>query len=239
MGLLARSTVPSLMRLLKDPESTVRTQAALALWSIDAKADVALPILNLVLKDVDNNDRWEAIEAVGMVSVEARPAIRGLTEVVVAALKDRDARVRCHAARWLFRREQQARVVIPLLREAVTDRDVFVRLSAVEALGEMGAEARILGLLTAALEDRDLTVRLAAEEALAHGGADVVPSLIEALKSSSAKVRLGVVRALGMIGPAAKAALPALQSLKADKKDVALRKAVEESLLAINPNPAG
>ena len=51
-------------------------------------------------------------------------------------------------------------------------------------------------------------------EALARGGAESVPQLIEALKSGSAKVRLGVVRALGLMGPAAKGATKTLESIK-------------------------
>jgi HEAT repeat protein len=163
---------------------------------------------------------------VGIISVEARPPIKGLLEFVVKALKDRDVPVRIHAAKWLFRRERQAKVVVPLLRDGVADRDVFVRLSAVEALGEMQADARVVPLLTTALEDRDITVRLAAEEALARGGADAVPALLEALKSKNSKVRVGVVYALGLIGPAAKGAVSALNGLKEDK-DGAVRKAVE------------
>jgi HEAT repeat protein len=217
------------MRMMKDPESTVRTQAALALWNIDRSAEVAVAILNLVLKDVDNKDRWEAIEAMGIIAIEARPPIRGLTEVLVNGLKDRDARVKVHAAKWLFRRNRQPSVVVPMLREAVTDRDWFVRLTAVETLGELGAEARVVPLLMAALEDRDAGVRLAATEALARGGADAVPQLVEALKNKNARVRVGVVRALGMIGPAALKAVPELQGLKKDA-DAAVRAAVEEAL---------
>jgi HEAT repeat protein len=238
MGLPARSAVKALEKLRKDPISPVRTQVALALWSIDQNASDALRTLKLVLADVDNKDRWEAIEAVGIISVEARPPIRGLLEVVVTALKDRDARVRTHAAKWLFRRTREAREVAPFLREGVTDRDVFTRVSCVEALGELGAEGRAVPLLAAALEDKNLAVRLAAEEALARGGPAVVPQLLESLKSKSAKVRLGVARALGLIGPAAKSARSALEALKRDK-DPGVRQAAEEALWAIEGVKAG
>ncbi len=109
MGLPARSALAALMRLVKDPDPVVRTQVALALWNIDQNAEVALPILRMVIVDVDNKDRWEAVEAVGAISVQADPPIRGLMTLVVSALKDRDARVRTQAAKWLFRRERQAR----------------------------------------------------------------------------------------------------------------------------------
>ncbi len=224
MGLPVRLALEPLLRLAKDTDSAVRTQVALALWRIDQQADVALPILKQVIQDVDNTNRWEAIEAMGIIFVEAQPSIRGLTELVVNALKDRDTLVRTHAAKWMFRRERQPRVVVPLLRDGVTDRDVQVRLASVEVLGEMGAEARVAPLLLTALEDRDLSVRLAAEEALAQGGAEAVPQLIESLKSKRAKVRLGVIRALGLMGPAAKEATSVLEKLQGDG-DAAVRKA--------------
>src|SRR5205807_10372638 len=136
----ARSAVKKLTAALRDSESTVRAQAALAVWNIDLDTELALPILNLVLKDVDNRDRWEAVDAIGQISIEARPAIRGLTEVLFKAVKDRDPYVQVYAARWLFRREKKARVVVPLLRDRVVkERDAMVRLAAVETLGELGA----------------------------------------------------------------------------------------------------
>src|SRR5262249_31745686 len=152
------------------------------LWRKDKKADKRaredeLRMIKRVLVDVDNKDRWEAIEAVGVLSAEARPPIKGLLEVLVNGVKDRDAQVRAHAAKWIFRRTRQGKEVAPVLRDVVADRDVFVRQSAVEALGELGAEARVVPVLTVALLDRDPGVRLAAEEGLARGGAEAVPQI--------------------------------------------------------------
>jgi HEAT repeat protein len=232
MGVAARSARPALERVLKDPDAAVRSQAALALWAIDQDAEAALPVLTLVLKDLDTADRWEAVEAIGTIGAEARPAIRGIFEVLASALKDRDVRVRAQAARQLWRRERQAKVIVPLLRDVVTDRDLLARTMAVETLGELGAEERAFGPLTQALEDRDLGVRLLAEEALARGGADAVPRLVEALGAKSPRVRLGAVRALGLIGPAARPALGRLGKL-ASEGDAALQAAARDAVRAI------
>ncbi|MFO0843868.1 MAG: HEAT repeat domain-containing protein [Gemmataceae bacterium] len=237
MGVAARSALPALEQMLKDPDAAARTQAALSLWSIDQNAEAALPVANLVLKDVDTADRWEAIEAVGIIGAEARPPIRGLFEVLANALKDRDPRVRVQAARHLWRRERQAKVIVPLLRDAVADRDPLVRAVAVETLGELGADESALPLLALALEDRDAGVRLLAEEGLARGGVGSVPSLLESLGAKSRRVRLGAVRALGLIGPAAKGARGGLEKLTAGP-DAALQLAAREALRAIGPaNP--
>src|SRR5205807_7329528 len=77
------------------------------------------------------------------------------------------------------------------------------------------------------------SVRLAAEEGLARGGAEMVPQLIEALKNKNPKVRAGVARALGMIGPpAGKPAALALVRLQKDT-DEGVRSAVRDALRAI------
>jgi HEAT repeat protein len=237
MGVHARPAIASLRKMLKDAEAPVRTQAALALWRLDRQADVAVPILNLVHKDVDNKDRWEAIEAFGIIAVEARPPIRGLTEVLVTALKDREARVRVAAVRALWRRTKQEKVVVPLLREAVTERDVLVRLLAVQTLGELGAEAKVTPLIFTALEDRDAGVRFAAVKALARGGKEIVPQLVPALKDKRAKVRAGVARALGLMGPRAAEARRALLEAAQDK-DRSVKEAARKALQRIIPESA-
>ena len=212
IGVAARGQASALTRLLKDGEAQVRTAAALALWNIDRNAEVALPALNLVLKDLDAGDRWEAVEGIGTISVEARPAIRGLTEIVVGALKDRDARVRMQAAKWLWRRTRQAKVIVPLIQDGLADRDLLARLTAVETLGEMGTEERVVGLLTSALEDRTPSIRLAAVEGM--GRSVPVKQLVALLADKTPRVRLAVVHALGLVGPDAKSALPALLALR-------------------------
>jgi HEAT repeat protein len=237
IGLPARSAVKALTAALKDDETTVKVQAALAIWNVDVNAELALPTLNLVFKNVDNADRWEAVEGIGLIAVEARPVIKGLLDVLLNAVKDREPAVKVQGVRWLFRRSGRARETATLLHDAVTDRNDLVRLMAVETLGETGAEGKVVELLCTALEDKDVSVRLAAEEALARGGKDMVPQLIEGLKDKRPRVRAGVARALGLIGPDAKEALKPLAALK-DDKDAAVKAAVAEALGAIDRGKA-
>jgi HEAT repeat protein len=233
VGPPARSAVEALRRLLKDESSGVRAQSALALWYIDRQSADALRGLQLVLKDVDNPDRWEAVEGLSIIAEEARPPIRGLTEVLLGAVKDRDARVRVWAVRGLWRRERVVRTAVPLLREAVTDRDAFVRRTALEVLGEMGGDPRAVLLLVPALDDRDPAVRFAASEGLLRPGAKGVQELVLHLKNKSARVRLGIVRVLAALGDQAKAALPALRLAAEEDKDEEVRKAAGEAVKKI------
>ena len=237
MGVSARRALPALEQILKDPSSAVRVQVALALWSIDQNADQSLAMLNLILKDVDSTDRAEAIEAIGIIGSEARPPIRGIYEILANGLKDREPRVRYQSAKQLWRRERQAKVIVPLLRDGLGERDLAARLLVVELLGELGAEERVVALLLQALEDRDIGVRLQAEESLARLGGDVVPRLLQSLNSDNPRVRLGVIHALELIGPPAKKAAPALERLtgsKEPKEQQAAQHALRE-LRRVNP----
>jgi HEAT repeat protein len=234
VGFAARPAVGGLKKLLKDPESTVRTQSALALWTVDQDTLDSLATLKLVLTDVDNRDRWEVIEAFGIVGVEARPPVKGLLEVLYKALKDRDARVRVQAVKWLWRRTGEARIVVPLLRDVVGERDAFVRLVALETLGELGPEARVLSLVAGALDDRDPAVRCAALEGLVRAGAGGVTQAAEGLKHRSARVRARVALALGRIGPPAGKAKEALLDAL-DDSDPSVRRAAGSALRAIFP----
>lgn len=215
IGVPARSLTAALAGRLRDMDAGVRTQAALALWSVDAQSEAPLKVLDLVLKDVDNKDRWEAIEAIGVIATEAIPTIRGLTEVLVNALKDRDPRVRAVAAKWLWRRVKQAKPVMPLLRDVLGGRDAFARLVAVETLGELDPEASPGPVLLAALEERDQPIRLAAIEGLARQG-DPGP-LVKAMVGKSPRTRDGARRALERMGPAARQALPELAKQAVDR----------------------
>ncbi len=206
-GLPALSAVPALLNLLRDGEPAVRIQAALAAWRIDDRAEEALPIINLVLKDVDNKDRWEAADAIGMIATEASPPIRGLLEVQVNGLKDRDDAVRAVSAKWLWRRTKLGKTVMPLLRDAAGSREPLARQTAAETLGEISAEDGPAAVLAPLLEDTAYSVRVAAQDGLAAAGD--VAALVKLL-GGVRKGRDGAARALGMMGPKAKEALPAL-----------------------------
>jgi HEAT repeat protein len=99
--------------------------------------------------------------------------------------------------------------------------DKAVRLKAAWELGNFGTAAKsavptLAGLLR---EDKEKDVRTYAGQALAQIGPAAVPALTDALKDADAGVRYRAARALGLIGPEAKAALPALVEALQDKDD--------------------
>jgi HEAT repeat protein len=209
MGELARPAVDRLAALAKakpdEANTAVRVAAAVALWRITNVPEPTLAVLQMVLADLDYPDRWEAIEGIVEIAEGARPPIRGLTEVLLQAAKDRDARVRIFAVRGLWRREQRAATVLPLLTELLADSDVFVRQTAVQTLGELPPSTNVIAPLLRALEDRDVGVRVAALFTLVHGGTGAVPHLVKALSSKVEKIRVGAADALRRIRPDSKA----------------------------------
>jgi HEAT repeat protein len=89
------------------------------------------------------------------------------------------------------------------------DPAVDVRARAVQAL--VAFDRRALPALTSALGDKEYRVRATAAEAIVMmPPGDVVPGMIEALRSPEGGVRANAAGVLGAFGPAARAAVPAL-----------------------------
>src|SRR6266853_3228581 len=92
-------------------------------------------------------------------------------------------------------------------------KDPNVRLSAVQALAQVGPEAKVAipALIEVFTQDEDWNNRTNAASALTRMGPDAVPSLIEVLTKDSHTGTRGIAaEVLGNIGPEAKAAVPAL-----------------------------
>ncbi|NER97832.1 MAG: tetratricopeptide repeat protein [Symploca sp. SIO1B1] len=88
---------------------------------------------------------------------------------------------------------------IPGLIQALQDSESHVRISAAEALGQIGSDAAIPGLIQA-LEDSESHVRISTAEALGQIGSDVaIPRLIQALEDSESHVRMSAIKALSKI----------------------------------------
>jgi HEAT repeat protein len=105
-------------------------------------------------------------------------------------------------------KETRSDVAVPRLVEAIDNSDYWVRLSAAEALGNIGSEAAIPVLLKA-IEDSSCLVRWSAIEALGNIRSETaIPALLKAIEDSDDGVRQKAAKALGNIG--SDAAIPAL-----------------------------
>lgn len=96
--------------------------------SVD-KAEI--PYLIEDLKNDNQKNRQQAIEALGKIGEPAVPAL-------IEALKDKDKRVRLGATQAIGNIGFKAKAVVPLLIETLHDSDQEVRQGASDALGRIG-----------------------------------------------------------------------------------------------------
>lgn len=182
--------VPALLRLLDDPEAKVRTAAAKSLGNIEPAVVAALPRLVGLLEDGDVDCRVQAARAV-----------------------------------WRLGQKKHGQVV-PILRQTLKDPNATTRRAALAVLDGMGKDAAdaLPEIGACATEDPDPGVRLVAVGLLLQFGRPAIPYLVKVLPdtnritfivddtvySSRSEV---AAQTLGSMGPDAKAAVPALQTL--------------------------
>jgi HEAT repeat protein len=116
--------------------------------------------------------------------------------------------------------------------------DADVRRAAARSLAEIGPQA--VPALREAVASLDAEVSRGAVEAFGWMGAQAVPPLIAALKkeAKSDSARLAAVRALGRLGPAAKAAEAALIEAASGDSSPAVRAAAGKALSKVRGTSA-
>jgi len=156
--------------------------------------------------------------------------------VVMDAVFHEDAMVAGRAILLLV--QMRATQAVPVLIEALRDKDRKDRNSIVWALGSLRSRPQdCVPVLMDALGDEDPFVRTCAGFALRDFGRDAraaVPRLIDAMNDSVWNVRQAVISALGDMGPDAAAAVPKLQEAMKDPES-GVSGAAAEALGKIRP----
>jgi HEAT repeat protein/flagellar basal body rod protein FlgF len=209
LGAKAAGAIPLLTELLDDPTSG----AARALGQIGETAAPAVPALAGALRRPEAHVRQQAADALGRIGPAARPAIPALLEV----MKDRRPEVRWRAAAAIGRIGANENGCIAALAAMLKDEDPQVRDRVAEALGRIG---RVAGQAEAQIEVASRATRVMDRiwplYALARGSerpAAAVLSLANLLVQDEDAACVVACRAVGMLGPLAKPAVPVLAEL--------------------------
>jgi HEAT repeat protein len=177
-----------------------RWRAAALLARIGAKASSAVPALVGALGDADPEVRREVLFALGSIGPQAAAATAPITK----SLEDADVRVGSSAAYALGRIGQPAQVAVGQLRKTVESPDPMLRVISA------------LALVQIAPKDPQV-VR------------DALPVLMQGLQNHNVAVRRSAAEALGVLGPAGRAATKQLQAVLRDP-DESVRKAAATAL---------
>lgn len=160
-------TLDSLLEQLKHPNPNLQNRA---MWQIaEERSDETIPRLMSILGEEDVTYRRAAVKALGVIGVDAVPAL------VELLLNSEDATVRSSCAKGL------AQIIVNYpdvpfptegiegLRKAINDPNPVVHIASVMALGEVGAPA--FDILVEALKTTDnLAVGVATINAIGSSG---------------------------------------------------------------------
>jgi HEAT repeat protein len=221
----ASKVLPVLITRLEDSEPIVRSQAGVALASMGASAEPAVPALIKSLK-AKNIGAALALERVGPAAKDAVPALRAALSDTTTAItinmhssseagKVSQVKVTLaeYSASALGKLGEDARPAVPNLLRALRSEVEGLRLKAIQALAELGPidKAIVPGLSQALLNPvHKPEVQKAIVEAIGKMGDVAVPELVRILRNGVVRHRELAAIQLGELGPLAAKAIPDL-----------------------------
>jgi HEAT repeat protein len=166
--------------------------------------------------------------------VAGKPAAPALVEQLATAIdgKSNGSKERCQQITGALRKIGAGADAVPVLRNGLKQKDRAQRHAVIEAIAELGPDAKPLApdltaLFTVA-EDRD-----AATSTLAKIGREVVDDLTTALDKINKDMKLGAIQALDKMGPEARekgTAVSALLKIIKNDRDAEVRIAANAAL---------
>lgn len=262
LGADAKSTVPTLIKILEDdktpipgadaavkqeviarPEDanpTLRCAAAATLGDIGPDAKPAISALLKNLKDKNRYVRSVSADALGGIGVKENRVLSALKE----ALNDPDTEVRIDIAEALVEIDPDSQDALSVLTKLLKDKDSETRRNAAAVLGQIRSTRikTVIPALILALKDSNEEVRSKVAVclgAICEESATVVPALVERVqKDKSSDVRIQAAQALQEYGPEAKAAIPALTNAIKEDPDSKVQQSAAQAIKYITKLPA-
>ena len=217
----AAAATAELRKLLDDPSVLVQMSAAAAMLNITPADAKPLEVLARGLASTDVSIRRHAAQAAGLAGHAAAP----LASKLASLLTDADELTRFAALQ----------AIATLGPDAAVARDAVVKLlddpamvsDAADALGRMGPAARpALKRLAELLKAEPIALRWAAVRAMSQiGGEEAAPAvdfMIGQLKTPSEVDGYNMMLYIGLLGPVAKPALPALENVRIKNRPLRL-----------------
>jgi len=219
---LDERALPALTSCLQDKDSKVRMWSICALRYASANVKPSIPRIIELFSDEDAEVRQASA-----LFFTYRPQYGKQAYVALQkALSDKDLLVRVRSAWAVLLINPRENAGMAVLAKGLKIEDSKIRNEVVRAFGELGIPG--LSVLKTAVKEENPIVRLTATQAMAEValnlGADkkqefphdTTESLIELLKHEDKETVYSAVYALGIIGPAAKAAVPRITDLLKD-----------------------
>jgi HEAT repeat protein len=237
----AKEAIPYLNKALDTNDgSRLHAVAPIALMILEPDNDeyvrLAVPNLTRALRDGSAFIRREAAMTLARIGPKAAPAVDELADLI----GDPDPALRDAVLLALAAIGPDATGAIPKILPALLDSHYPVRYAAIFALGQIGRTARVaIPVLEKNLQDQDNFLQTASAWALLQidpknekRAGQCLKPLVNGLAIADPNVRVQVIRALGILGPAAKSAAKDVQKLSEDP-NAEVKKAVAEALKKI------
>jgi HEAT repeat protein len=211
-----RKALATVIGKLNSANPEVRLAAAEMIGSHGQAAAEAVPALTLLLDDPSPKIRTIAAQTLGKMGKAAQSALARLSPLLGAE----QVEVREAATLTLGSLELEPEVVRPHLARALRDKSPEVRRAATRAIQRFGPQAALflpdIILLADSKENLRTVERMLRR--FERSGPDVksLPELVKHLDHKQDSVRLLAIKFLGLAGPSAKEAIPALERMSKD-----------------------
>jgi HEAT repeat protein len=212
LGPVSKESLSALKKAMNDSDKVVQIYAATAVAGLERDNQQVLQFLLAFSTDKDKEVRWASSSAFGNVGVRVIPLLKDGLKDNGPVVRDWTVRAFLAIIKKLPEQEQFPADAIPLLINAIHDEDTEVALRAIDAVSQLGSQAKeAIPTIAKRFKDPEWQVR---EYAIRHvpefgpAAESAIPALTEAMKDQQEHVRVAAKRAIEAIEEAKKAKMP-------------------------------